>query len=124
MRIRDQIHERWFMFLAMLFSLAGFLSDELSSRNIPDFAYETNFYARDTLGRFVWSHAVAYDFLQFLLMFTVGSIMYIGIRKLSEIVAQSAFAAWFLLFGVDSFMAAIHNVWLRLGWYIPDSLLK
>jgi hypothetical protein len=106
------------MFLALLFNVGGSACDILSSRHFPPGFSETNPFSRDLLGGFVLKHALAYEGSWLVLLLVVAGIFYFGLRRFSEVVAQSAFAAWFLFYGIHSYAAAMHNWWIHIGWYV------
>jgi hypothetical protein len=106
------------LWMVLLFNVVGNACDVMSSRHFPAGFSETNPYARDLFGHFLFWHALAYYGAFFAVTFSVALILYFGIHRLSEVVAQVSFAALFIYDGLRSFSAAIHNLWIHLGWYI------
>src|SRR5258708_2269635 len=111
------------MILAFLFYVVGVVSDIISSLHFLPHLYETNPYTRGIFGRFVLLHGLAYDGAWLILLLAVSSILYFGLRRFSEMIAQSAFAAWFIFYALGRYAAAIQNVWLLAKWYVSNEAL-
>ena len=117
-------HRYQLMISTLVFYLVGATSDIISSFHFLPHLYETNPYTRDIFGRFVLLHGLAYDGAWLILLLVVSSILYFGLRRFSEMVAQSAFAAWFIFYGLSRYAAAIQNIWLIAKWYVPNEALR
>jgi len=103
---------------AVAFNVLGTVLDIASSmRRLPG-VFETNPYARDAAGGFVLAHALVYYGIWLVLMLAVGALLYFGLRRFSEPVAQVSAAVWLIYDGVGSYVAALHNLWLAVGWYV------
>jgi len=112
------MNEHRLLVLAPLFNLLGLTCDMLTSRRFPAGFAESNPFSRDLLYGFVPWHAAAYEAAWFAVILVMGLVLYFGLQRFSELVAQVAFSALFMRNGLSSFTAAIHNLWLKLGWYI------
>src|SRR5712671_4410290 len=100
------VHRCRLMVLALLFYIVGVASDIISSLHPLPHMYETNPFTRDIFGRLVFLHSLVYDGVWLALLLIVGMILYHGLRRFSETVAQSAFAAWFIFYALGRYAAA------------------
>jgi hypothetical protein len=112
--------EHFVILFALGFDFFANLGDILCSRlRTPGFL-ESNPYARDIFGNFIWTHQVVYDATWFILAFAVFGVAYLSIRKYSEFVAQWVFAFYFIWDGFRAAGAVIHNFFIWMGWYVPS----
>jgi hypothetical protein len=59
-----------------------------------------------------------------ILYLSVCFIMWFSLRKRSEWLATFAFCSLLIATGFGSYLQAVQNVWMRLGWYVPDKMVK
>jgi|SRR5579859_2660636 len=104
---------------SLLFYVLAVSFDIFSSRHIPQGCFETNPFLRDSAYQFIPIHAVVQYSFQFLSYLLVIAPAYLSLRRYSELVAQWTFAGVLIYFGMGSYFAAVQNVLLRFGWYVP-----
>ena len=103
-----------------LFYAVGALCDEMSSLGAkPGSGFvESNPMARAMDGSFVWSHAIAHDLIIVALWLIMSLIVYHGLKRWNNALAQVPAAYWFVVGGQDRYMAAVQNFWLmKLQWF-------
>jgi len=116
--MKNFLQRRRLMWLAVLFNAIGYVCDLTSSYGAPAYLFESNPYTRDIVYHFSLLHGMIYDSIWLGIFALVGCLLYFGTRWFDELIAQLAFAALPLVAGIGGFSAAVHNVWLRLGWYV------